>query len=611
MNRWQELPAWVRMREVRRYRYWVGRACRNPVGALRFASQYSRRMMEPALHRRLQPFLRPWTLKRLGLSKVLNADLLAGTTIPTDGLLSGKLTVLGKTIDFRGVGDWLADFEGGQWPELRSHQYDWFFSDDFSLPEYREHGDVKRVWDLNKHHHFVELARAFRQTHDQRYQEVLTEQFLGWTKRFPYGHGIGWNQPLIVAQRAINWIICYNLDAFPRELHQVLLEALFDHGSYLKGNLEINQDGNNSNHLIGDLAALHLIGLTLKKDDWRDQSLEMLMTEIKRQVYDDGVHYEQSSGYHRYVLEFLTLVWQANQGRPGLLADSIERMSNFLNDIAADDGRIPFLSDWDGAKVWLVDHMRPAELYSLGRKSLTSVPYKDGGYYVLRGGPFHVIFDCGPIGMAGRQLSTHGHSDLLSICLNVSGEPFIVDPGSGTYTQDKRIHDYFRSTSGHNTLTIDGKDQCGLGRTWTLDKHPTAKLLFWETGTSADRVSGEHDSYAPIIHRREITLVKEPVSQIRMRDEIIGEGVHSYQCYFHISPSILPEISGTTARLISRESTLEMKYERTLVANKIKGLYAPDYGEWIEAPVLLFEGRSRLPTRIEWEFSRSAGYKRI
>jgi uncharacterized heparinase superfamily protein len=515
-----------------------------------------------------------------------------------------RLTILGRTVEFKDRVHWLADFRGGEWPDLPSYEYNRFYVQDFSLPQYREHGDVKRVWDLNKQHHLVDLARTYMESQDEKYQTLIVRQFLDWNERFPYMHGIGWNHPLIVAQRAINWILIYNLGAFPKEHERLLMTSLFYHGKYLTENLEISHSGYNSNHLIGNLAALYLIGLSLDKADWASKSLDMLLAEVKKQVYQDGVDYEQSSGYHRYVLEFLTLVWHANRGDLPVLSDVISRMSNFLNDISWGDGTLPFLSDWDGAKVWVDDCHQPVELYKLGRKSPTSVAYRGGGYYILKGSPFHVIFDCGPIGMAGKQLATHGHSDLLSLTIAVNGEPFIVDPGSGTYTESKEVHDYFRSTSAHNTIAVDGLDQCGLAGTWTLRKHPRATLVRWETSEELDTVCGEHDGYAPIVHRREINLQKKPRATLTVHDDIMGSGHHDYKCFFHLSPHISHEISTNTVHLVSTHSKirLTMSFERALVARESEGLFAPDYGQWISAPVLVFEGKSLLPAGMTWRY---------
>lgn len=526
------------------------------------------------------------------------------TTTASNPSSEDSLTILGRTLQPKeGIVDWLADFEGAEWPNLPSGEYNPIYLG-FSKPEYRKHGDVKRVWDLNKHGHFVDLAKAYKQTGSGDYRNMLVKQFLDWTQRFPYKHGIGWNQPLIVAHRAINWILCFNLGAFPVEVHSLLLSSLLDHGRFLMENLEISDLGINNNHLIGDLVALHLIGLTVGEKRWIKDSLRMLLDEVGKQIQDDGVHYEQSSSYHRYVLEFLTLVWYASKENPKLsfLQETIIQMSHFLNDISYADGSLPFLSDWDGAKVWVANHHRPRELYPLGMKSNGSVPYLYSGYFVLKSPRLHLIFDCGPISMRGKSLQTHGHSDLLSFTLSVDGEPFLIDPGSGTYTQDKQIHDWFRGTTGHNTLTVDGQDQCGLGSFWTFNRHPQAGQIHWESKDDADTVCGEHDAFAPVIHRRAICMGKlQP--KVRIVDYLSGDHAHTYEAYFHLAPNLVPTISATKVRIFSSKASVNLAYDDGLSVEVVKGWFAPDYGTWIPAPVLVFKGRSELPVQLAWNFA--------
>jgi len=591
-----------------RFSSWLRVAARNPSAALRFAANRINRTIRvklietPWLYERIDRTRQQQLSRNLVLHKVLDPQVFELRHEEVDGLLRHELTVLGKTIVFPDKVNWLADFQGGEWPSLLAHQYNRLLARDFSMSEYRTHGDIKRVWDLNKQHHFVDLAIAFKESQDPKYQAEIVDQFLDWNERFPYMHGIGWQQPLIVAQRAINWIICYNLNAFPETVHIALAKSLFYHGKYMAENLEMSYTGNNSNHLIGDLAALNLIGLTLQKHDWARSSMKMLLDEIRKQIYPDGVDYEQSSGYHRYVLEFLTLVWHANKQQPPPLTDTISRMSNFLNDIAWEDDSLPFLSDWDGAKVWVSNHHRPVELYRFGRKSRESVAYRNAGYYALKGGPFHVVFDCGPIGMGGKQLATHGHSDLLSFTMGVKGHAFIVDPGSGTYTENQQVRNYLRSTAGHNTITVDNRDQCGLVGTWAVEKQPRHRLTTWHPGEDLDIVCGEHDGYFPIIHTREIQLFKRAAAELKIKDEILGSGNHSYQCYLHLSPEAQYDVSGTTVELAVRGTRLAMHFDPRLEVRIDKGWYSPDYGQWIEAPVLVFEGKSPLPARIEWRY---------
>ena len=124
----------------------------------------------------------------------------------------------------------------------------------------------------------------------------------------------------------------------------------------------------------------------------------------------------------------------------------------------------------------------------------------------------------------------------------------------------------------------------------------------WESYETYDKVSGEHDAYTPVVHRREIQLTKVPTPIIRILDDITGDDVHSYQCYFHLAPNVIPEISWASVQLTSTKSRVKMSFDPSLTAKRVKGWFAPEYGQWIEAPVLVFEGRSQLPTRIKWEY---------
>ena len=88
---------------------------------------------------------------------------------------------------------------------------------------------------------------------------------------------------------------------------------------------------------------------------------------------------------------------------------------------------------------------------------------------------------------------------------------------------------------------------------------------------------------------------------IKVFDTLIGDGIHSYQCYFHLAPNITPKITDTTVELSSLKSSMKIVFEPTLSVDVVDGWFAPDYGTWIKAPVLVFKGRSNLPTKLSWK----------
>jgi hypothetical protein len=105
----------------------------------------------------------------------------------------------------------------------------------------------------------------------------------------------------------------------------------------------------------------------------------------------------------------------------------------------------------------------------------------------------------GPMGP--EHLPGHGHADALSFVLYGKHEPLVVDPGVYSY-HEKSWRDHFRSTKAHNTVCIDGQDQCVFWGVFRVAYPPRVRLLGW----SDEHVEGQHEGYLrlkdPVVHRR-------------------------------------------------------------------------------------------------------------
>ena len=49
----------------------------------------------------------------------------------------------------------------------------------------------------------------------------------------------------------------------------------------------------------------------------------------------------------------------------------------------------------------------------------------------------------------------HAHADALSFEYAAAGVTWIIDPGTYTYTKDPALRDHFRSSSAHNTVSVE------------------------------------------------------------------------------------------------------------------------------------------------------------
>jgi hypothetical protein len=141
--------------------------------------------------------------------------------------------------------------------------------------------------------------------------------------------------------------------------------------------------------------------------------------------------------------------------------------------------------------------------------------FADGGYYIL-GCDFETedeiraVVDVGPLGYL--SIAAHGHADALALTLNVGGREFLIDPGTYAYHTQKKWRDYFRGTTAHNTVAVDGQDQSVIGGNFMWLQKAEASCLNWESTTETDHLIAVHDGYRrladPVTHRREISLDK-------------------------------------------------------------------------------------------------------
>jgi len=493
--------------------------------------------------------------------------------------------------------NWWTDFKGGTWAQGDYEELNaTLYADHFQNERYI--GDIKLPWELNKHAHFVELGKAYWLTGDERYAEALLQQIDDWIARNPFLHGLAWTQNLIVAQRAIAWVLALQavVDSpalTPARLLRIL-KSLYQHARYIPVHFEFAERA--SNHLFGNAAGLAALALAFPEfheaASWRKKSLEIIESELAKQVYADGVQYEQSINYHRYVVEFCLLPWLLSGLQPSPYSTAsqniLRRMLTLLLHMTQPNGRVQPVSDADGARVWqfnyrtINDHRGLLNLGSAlfqdamlkfgmeessedvlwwlgpaGHRQWAALPseepprsaaFPEGGYFVLREAwrpdALWMFFDCGHVGMGDWpdevSVGTHGHSDLLTFGLAAGGETLLTDIGSYTYTGSKPWHDYFRSARGHNVILVDGQDQSLLTTHWALKERARPRDVQWQFSEERDFVTGAHDGYRrlalPVLHRRSLLLLRES-RRIIMRDDLEGQGRHTIEALFHAMPT--------------------------------------------------------------------------
>ena len=551
---------------------------------------------------------------------------------------------------------WHTDFKTGrQWPPA--------YCGDIEYSELDQPTDVKVPWELSRCQHFTRLGIAYWLTGSEQYAAEFVAETSDWIEANPFSYGVNWACAMDVALRAVSWIWGFHFFAGSRacadaEFRRRFLRALFLHGEFIVRHLE--KADLNGNHYVCDGIGLVFLGCFFRRArparSWLALGRRIVEREIFEQTTPDGVDFEQSTAYHRLVLEaFLTgyeLLRRHGDPPPDACWHRIERMCEFVQAYTKPDGRAPLIGDADDGRVQILggqaigDHRyllsHAAVIFERGdfkasagrcweetfwllgadapdrfrgvrsQESPQSAAFAGAGFYVLRSPDAHLIIDCGEVGMRGR--GGHGHNDILNFELSLNGLNVVTDCGAYLYTASREWRNRFRSTAFHNVLQIDGEE---LNRfvapdaLWQLhdDARPIEPVL--HVGERADSFRGGHSGYSrlvpPLVHVREV-IVEKGRPRVLLRDSVSGSGTHTLVWRFHVDPSATPEVAGTDVCLTGNGRTVWLLPDAAPAALSLSlepGWVSPSYGVKVATTVLVWTAVAMVPIEVSYLFAES------
>ncbi|MCU1385404.1 MAG: hypothetical protein JWL71_4101 [Acidobacteria bacterium] len=516
-----------------------------------------------------------------------------------DAVLRHEFNLLGSGA--RALGDrlpWHSDFKTGRrWPAS--------YSGDIEYLELDRPSDVKVPWELSRCQHFTLLGQAYWLTGDDRYAAEFVSEVSAWIQDNPYVHGVNWACAMDVALRAVSWIWGFHFFADApacrdEQFRAAFLRSLFLHGEFIASHLE--RGDVNGNHYLCDGVGLVFLGCFFsparRAARWLAIGRSIVQDEIFNQTTADGIDFEQSTAYHRLVLEaFLTsyqLLRMYGAEVPPACAERLAGMCEFVQAYTKPDGRAPLFGDADDGRIqrlgrqamndhryllssaalmfdradlkaaagscweetfWLCGPDAASRFDALPACPLEarSAAFPAGGFFVLRTPDTHLVVDCGEVGMRGR--GGHGHNDILSFELFMSGRNVISDCGAYVYTASAEWRNAFRSTAFHNTVQVDDAEVnrfVSPTALWQLEYDAAPIDPQWQFGSEVDSFSGGHRGYLrldpPVAHRRAF-YVSRTGPRVLLCDWLDSDGPHAYAWRFHLDPAVVPHVHGGDVRL--------------------------------------------------------------
>jgi hypothetical protein len=506
----------------------------------------------------------------------------AGKPVQDDGiagmLMQHRFPLLGVVIDTGPQIDWRRDYLHGI-----STGTEYFRRVPYL--DFSRVGDHKVVWELNRHQHLQLL------TERPEYLKEAFAQLDSWMQANPFLRGINWASALEVAFRALSWARFWQLAGaqMPDDLRERFLTSLYQHGRFLELNLSVYFSPNT--HLLGEAVVLHALGVWFpewpRAAEWREVGGRLVEDAMRKQVRDDGSHFEQSVYYHVYALDFF-LLHRSLAKCDAFYDDQLQRMARFLHAMIGPSGMLPLIGDDDGGRL-----THPyGDRMTFGRETLAAYEatqegrvtwpresrlFADSGFAVMWADNAHIVIKAGGF---GEGSGGHSHSDVLSLVVRVGDREILIDPGTYTYIADPVERDRFRGSAAHNTIRIDGHDQAIPAGPFRWRDKPEVKIVEWSTARDRDVLEATC-SYAGFVHRRRFVFHKP--GRLVIADAVEGPpGEHTLEQFWHLA-----SLAEARRFRFAADAVMLDGWRSRALASKEK------------APVMRVTAKAPLPTRLE------------
>jgi hypothetical protein len=219
-------------------------------------------------------------------------------------------------------------------------------------------GDLKVVWELNRHQHLICLGQAYFLKGEPRFAEEIVKQISDWVEKNPPPKGPNWASSLEAAFRLTSWIWAVRLikgnECLDKGFLLNLAAWIAEHARHIERFLSTYSSPNT--HLTGEALGLFYAGVFFPNlpdaQRWKEKGKDILFRMLPIHLLQDGGYVERTLWYHQYTisfyLHFIILLGNIGDKIPSWAWKRVEKGISFLMYSLKPDRTIPMVGDDDG-----------------------------------------------------------------------------------------------------------------------------------------------------------------------------------------------------------------------------------------------------------------------
>ncbi|MBI3229819.1 MAG: heparinase, partial [Burkholderiales bacterium] len=240
-------------------------------------------------------------------------------------------------------------------------------------------GNIKYLWEPNRHYELVTLAQAWYLSREVKYRDACAALLNSWFEQAPYPRGVSWSSSLENALRISNWSVAWHLlggdksSIFEGEagaaLKQRWLDSIYQHCHFIASHFSLYSSANN--HLLGEYMGLFIGASTWpcwsESARWRRHAKQGLEEQALIQNGRDGVNLEQGIWYHHEVADMLLINGLVGRANGDEFSKEywarLEAMLEFIQALLDVNGNMPMIGDSDDALMVRFSHQADFDPY--------------------------------------------------------------------------------------------------------------------------------------------------------------------------------------------------------------------------------------------------------